>query len=165
VTNVVKVQINSLEAVERLIGGDSAIEIEIRNNVVDKFEKKYLKGLATESFARIKPWMEELKTSCVRQIEKEIGKIQAWGYSDKIELTSEFKKAIQEAVKKQIEVEVYLMLKQLWEDRKAEIMQDVQTILKKEVEVFAKKLVVDDAMLKDAVREGIANLLKKIGTT
>lgn len=164
-TNVVKVQINSLEAVERLIGGDSAIEIEIRNNVVDKFEKKYLKGLATESFARIKPWMEELKTSCVRQIEKEIGKIQAWGYSDKIELTSEFKKAIQEAVKKQIEVEVYLMLKQLWEDRKAEIMQDVQTILKKEVEVFAKKLVVDDAMLKDAVREGIANLLKKIGTT
>lgn len=164
-TNVVKVQINSLEAIERLIGGDSAIEIEIRNNVVDKFEKKYLKGLATESFARIKPWMEELKTSCVRQIEKEIGKIQAWGYSDKIELTSEFKKAIQEAVKKQIEVEVYLMLKQLWVDRKDEIMADVQTILKKEVEMFAKKLAVDDAMLKDAVREGVANLLKKMGSS
>ena len=41
-----KIQINSLEALERLIGGDSELEIEVRNNVVQDFANKHLKGLA-----------------------------------------------------------------------------------------------------------------------
>ena len=42
----IKIQLNSLEALERLIGGDSEIEIEIRNSVAEKFSQKYLKSLA-----------------------------------------------------------------------------------------------------------------------
>jgi predicted DNA-binding protein len=41
-----KIQLNSLEALERLIGGDSELEIEVRNNVVQDFAKKHLKGIA-----------------------------------------------------------------------------------------------------------------------
>lgn len=41
-----KIQINSLEALERLIGGDSEFEIEIRNSVVQEFAKKHIKCLA-----------------------------------------------------------------------------------------------------------------------
>jgi hypothetical protein len=161
VSGTVKIQINHLEALERLIGNNSDLEVELRNNVVDKFEKKYLKGLAAESLARITPWMESLKQSCVNQIEKEIGKIQAWGQGD-VALTSQFKLLIQSAVKRQIEVEVALQVKTLWEDRKAEIMQDVQAILKREVEICAKKLVYDDALLKDAVRASLSDLIKKL---
>lgn len=40
-----KIQINSLEALERLIGGDTEVEIEIRNNIVQEFTTKHLKGL------------------------------------------------------------------------------------------------------------------------
>lgn len=43
-----KLQINSLEALERLIGGDTDIEIEIRNNIVQEFTKKHLKAIVNE---------------------------------------------------------------------------------------------------------------------
>lgn len=42
-----KVQINNLEALERLLGGDTEFEFELRQNVADTFAKKYLKGLVT----------------------------------------------------------------------------------------------------------------------
>lgn len=41
-----KVQINDLAALERLIGGDTEVEMDIRNNIVQKFVNKHLKGLA-----------------------------------------------------------------------------------------------------------------------
>ena len=44
-----KIQINSLEALERLIGGDTQVEIEIRNSIVQEFTKKYLKSLVIYS--------------------------------------------------------------------------------------------------------------------
>lgn len=47
-----KIQINSLEALERLIGGDSELEIEIRNSVVQQFSKKHLKSLATDDLMK-----------------------------------------------------------------------------------------------------------------
>ena len=40
-----KIQINSLAALERLIGGDSEMEIEIRNSIVQEFGKKHLRAL------------------------------------------------------------------------------------------------------------------------
>lgn len=42
----VKIQINSLEALERLIGGDSQLEFDIRASVVQKFTEKHLKSIA-----------------------------------------------------------------------------------------------------------------------
>ena len=41
-----KLQINSLAALERLIGGDSEVEIEIRGSVVQKFAERHLKAVA-----------------------------------------------------------------------------------------------------------------------
>lgn len=43
----VKIQINSLEALERLIGGNSEFEFEIRESIVQKFATKHLKSVAT----------------------------------------------------------------------------------------------------------------------
>ena len=34
-------QINSLKALERLIGGDSELEIGVRNSIVQEFSKKH----------------------------------------------------------------------------------------------------------------------------
>lgn len=52
-------QINSKEALERLIGGDTETEIEIRNSVVQKFAEKHLKPIVnsdviTNAIQRIK---------------------------------------------------------------------------------------------------------------
>lgn len=42
----IKIQINSLDALERLIGGDNELEIDIRQSVVESFTKKHLKAIA-----------------------------------------------------------------------------------------------------------------------
>lgn len=41
-----KIQINSLAALERLLGGDTTVEIELRSAIVQEFVKKHLKALA-----------------------------------------------------------------------------------------------------------------------
>lgn len=41
-----KIQINSLAALERLIGGDTELEIDLRRSVVEAFAKKHLKAVA-----------------------------------------------------------------------------------------------------------------------
>jgi hypothetical protein len=43
----IKLQINSLDALERLIGGDNEVELELRNWVVQAFAKKHLKIAAS----------------------------------------------------------------------------------------------------------------------
>jgi hypothetical protein len=41
-----KLQLNSLASLERLIGGDTEVELDIRNNIVQAFAGKYLKDIA-----------------------------------------------------------------------------------------------------------------------
>lgn len=44
-----KIQINSLAALERLIGGDTALELELRSSVAAAFAEKHLKNLVRET--------------------------------------------------------------------------------------------------------------------
>jgi hypothetical protein len=44
-----KIQINSLAALERLIGGDNEVEIEIRKSVVENFMKKHINAIANSN--------------------------------------------------------------------------------------------------------------------
>lgn len=57
------IQINSLEALERLIGGDEETLIDIRNSVVQEFTKKHLKSLLTDEMVDSikKSILDELK--------------------------------------------------------------------------------------------------------
>lgn len=41
-----KIQINNIETLERLIGGDTELEFDIRQSVVESFTKKHLKSIA-----------------------------------------------------------------------------------------------------------------------
>lgn len=44
----IKIQINSLEALERLIGGEEELELELRGSIVQEFAKRHLKGVADD---------------------------------------------------------------------------------------------------------------------
>lgn len=59
-----KIQINNLAALERLIGGDTELEIEVRNSVVQAFAKKHLKSVADSL----------VETGVVRAIQEELKK-------------------------------------------------------------------------------------------
>jgi hypothetical protein len=56
-----KIQINSLEALERLIGGDTELEIEIRNSVAQNFAEKYLKALVNGESSQIVLAVNDIK--------------------------------------------------------------------------------------------------------
>jgi hypothetical protein len=47
-----KIQINSIEALERLIGGDTEIEIALRQSVVENFTRRHIKALANSEMIK-----------------------------------------------------------------------------------------------------------------
>jgi hypothetical protein len=59
-------QINSLEALERLIGGDTQMEFDIRQSVVEAFCKKHLKSVTQEQSLKL------VERSMIEQIKSEI---------------------------------------------------------------------------------------------
>ena len=66
----VKIQINSLEALERLIGGDTGLEVDLRASVVAAFTRRYLKDIvATEAIQQAKEDIEtQIKNEAFRYI-------------------------------------------------------------------------------------------------
>ncbi len=72
--NKLTLQINSKEALERLIGGDTETEIEIRNSVVHNFAEKHLKPIAnsapiTEAIRQIKEHAKKYtEEACAKEI-------------------------------------------------------------------------------------------------
>lgn len=61
-----KIQINSLEALERLIGDDKEMEFAIKESILNGFAKKYLKSIANSEA------MAEVATKVLREL-KETG--------------------------------------------------------------------------------------------
>lgn len=90
-----KIQINSLAALERLIGGDSETEIEIRNSIVQEFTKKHLKKIADES-------MDGFKSEIFALCRNEIGSYQAW--STRFRLNEDVQATIKERVKSEFDL-------------------------------------------------------------
>ena len=64
--NKLTIQINNLEALERLIGGDSQLEIDIRNSVVQKFAEKHLKSVANSD--AIKTTLSQIQDTITQNV-------------------------------------------------------------------------------------------------
>lgn len=82
-----KLQINSLAALERLIGGDTEVELEIRNNIVQEFAKKHLKPIADS------PNINSIKADLLQQaitiVTAEIGTLSGQYWNQKVVLKKE----------------------------------------------------------------------------
>lgn len=100
-----KIQINSLEALERLIGGDTQVEIEIRNSIVQEFTKKYLKSLVSETLAN--QVIKEAVKVARHEIEKEFFTLDTSTFYSKVALKKEIREKLIEIVKQDIYKEVY----------------------------------------------------------
>jgi hypothetical protein len=70
------IQINSLKALERLLGGDTELEIQARNSIVQDFTKKYLKEIANKyTDETIKDLKKSVKNEVHKQFEQELGSV------------------------------------------------------------------------------------------
>lgn len=87
----IKIQLNSLEALERLISNDAQLEFEIKNSVVQSFVTKHLKGIANESMVQ----------NAEREVQKIVKEFFNTGYSYVV-LKKEQKEAIESHVRDEI---------------------------------------------------------------
>ena len=110
----VKIQLNSLEALERLIGGDSEIEVSIRANIASEFAGKHLRPLinspelkeATESIKRA------AQAEAQKQIAETVGSIKrgVYGFQDTVILNESFKSEVNAKVKGEIAAQMNELL-------------------------------------------------------
>ena len=103
-----KIQINSLAALERLIGGDSELEIEIRNSIVQEFTKKYLKSVAEKVLeSEVAVLTKGIKETFQQEAQSAIGEMKNSGYYSQTFVPNEsFKKAITEQVQQQVDKQI-----------------------------------------------------------
>ena len=116
-----KIQINSLEALERLIGNDNELEIELRNSIVQQFAKKHLKGVVTKDV------MTSYSNAIFNEVKQEFftDKQIGQGYSSKVE--SHFRTDKLEALKQQINYNVNLEVSALVQEalKKTKIIEQI----------------------------------------
>ena len=100
----IKIQLNSKEALDRLIGGDSEIELTLRNNIVQEFAKTHLKSLVNDEV--ISKSINKVKSDLELQILNEFyDKERVNYYTDKFKL--------KETVKEKFKIELNTIFSEL----------------------------------------------------
>lgn len=121
-----KIQINSLDALERLIGGDSEFEIEIRNSVVQEFAKKHLKSVAQSFIYKVD---EDLRQSIRNEILKTLGVTdQVYGWNRQIVIPQKIVDQINYEIERQLEEKISSSTQKTVKEFK------VEEIVKKQIE-------------------------------
>ena len=147
----VTIQLNSVEAIERLIGGDGELEIAIRNNVVQKFAERHLKPLLNSDITRkfYREAEEGILALQQNAIEREIGKFKSSGYSRTFTPTPELRKAVDETIDTAIREYVRTAVDAavaVWTDEK------IAEVIKRRV----------DAHVIDRINDGVTYALREI---
>lgn len=147
-----KIQINSLEALERLIGGDSELEIEIRNSIVQEFAKKHLKCLAqTEVIATAVTDAKTIFTDFAKsEVTRQIGEVKRhWGTLS-YNLEKDVINAIKDAVSRELRVT---------------IAEHVESLAKKhveglDIEKFINKKI--DTTIQEKIESGVRKRFEEV---
>lgn len=157
----VKLQINSKEALERLIGGDSDLEVELRNSVVQEFANKHLKGLAmVYNEAHFKALTDTVYKEMKAKFQEEYGlrivtEKGPYSYSPSkqvVQLKDEAKAQLKALVETETLAQVGIITKKIVDNLLPTIMETVE----KQVNVVV------DRLTKDEVRRQVDKKVKEI---
>lgn len=146
-----KVQINSLAALERLIGDDKEMEITVKSSIINEFAKSYIKSVAnSEIVDTIKSAvLEELrKTNYFGLIDNSV-RINGWSMSCMLS------KDAKELVKTQVRREV----DQLISDTVAPIREELVNDIKSRLDSMS--LSVSNCIREEIQKETIDKLVQK----
>jgi len=97
VKNGVTIQINSLAALERLLGNDPELEINLRNSVVQNYANKYIRGIAEtfENSAAFKDLRKQMNDNIREKFLVKDGHVHSFGKQG-FGLNDETKKLVDE---------------------------------------------------------------------
>jgi len=157
----VKLQINSKEALERLIGGDSDLEVELRNSVVQEFANRHLKGLAmVYNEAHFKALTDTVYKEMKAKIQEEYGlrivtEKGPYSYSTPkqvVQLKDETKAQLRNLIETETMSQVGIISKRIVDNLLPTIMETVE----KQVNVVV------DRLTKDEVKRQVDKKVKQI---
>lgn len=79
--NNVTIQINSLQALERLIGGDTELEVSLRQSVAVEMGKRHLKEVTNSPYIQslIREAQKSIEDFTKQEIEKQVGTVKGTG--------------------------------------------------------------------------------------
>ena len=128
-----KIQINSKEALERLIGDDKEMEIAIKNAVINQFAKQYLKSVANDEI------MRELKVAVLAEVEAEVARhverVPAFGMS-----CFKARPGLKEAVKDATKEALRELVKEAIEERMSDVDGEVKQLLGYKLDIICDKV-------------------------
>lgn len=127
-----KIQINSLEALERLIGGDSKLEFDIRQNIVEEFSKKHLKAVVNNDL------IQKLQSALTSKIQDDLLETVTSSYTKSYKLTSTAK----EFLDKEVGYSVESTLSKLVESKMGslDILKRIDELLARETDWIENQL-------------------------
>lgn len=138
----------TVPALERLIGGDTEVEVELRKSIVQEFAKRHLTAVAKEVYSDI----EATKALIKEHVLREMGavKLEAWS-GGKYKLTSECTAAIKVSVMDVIHDAVTAAAKEAWVEFRPQILERLAKAYEREAL----------AVIKEQVRQDILKALGK----
>lgn len=116
-----KIQINSLETLERLIGNDKEMEITVKSSIINEFAKSYIKSVANSEVA------DTIKNAVLEEIKKTgyfglLVQDSRGGYFTNYLLSKDAK----ELIKTQVRREVEYLISETIEPIREEIVNDIR---------------------------------------
>ena len=143
----IKIQINSLEALERLIGGDSELELELRNSVVQDFASKHLKSLAVTFSNR--SLSQEFATEVRKQI-ADIGTFDKWNSTCqlnpkvKAEIENTVKQTVKELINELIDKNtIQSLAEQMYKKHLKSIDANLEILMTRQINAKLQSLTID----------------------
>ena len=153
-----KIQINSLEALERLIGNDNKLEIEVRNSIVQKFAEKHLKSLANSP--TIHTALNNINDAVTREVSTKLNKEVAtfkqdcFGRISDMKLNPDVQREIDNKVKSTSEEQIRLAVHNAVESWKKN--NDINARIDKAISYY------NEQHIKEEVRNRLDALIKKV---
>lgn len=149
-----QIQINNLAALERLIGGDSQLEFEIRNNIIQAFANKHLKPLVNDyKFdAMLKKVQESGQEEAKKVIEEKLGKFETKNWREYFSLNDNIKTAIRQSAQEKIMEQVDAAAKEVTDKFTPEYLDKL-----------IEKRVNEEVLFR--IRDGVKNKLEQVSKT
>ena len=147
-----KIQINSLAALERLIGEDKEMEIAVKDSIINTFAKNYLKSVAHSEI------LNALKKAVLNEIELDLSsvveRVSNWAGG-----TFKAKPALKEAVDKATKEALDEMVKDAVNETMASVEKEVKQRVGYALDCICAK--VTEVNIDRLVRERLAKMLNQ----
>lgn len=146
-----KVQINSLEALERLIGNDNEMEIAVKQSILNEFAKKHLKSIANSDA------MEKIAATVKRELSETgfYGMLETRPRSSNVYPKTYLSDEAKELIKSQVRREFDSLIS----DEVAKIREHIEQDIKSRLDLMA--LSVSQCIREEVQKETIEKLVQK----